>query len=647
MGSYELSLMSYLLEDFYQKFAKNLEESSYKNLFFAEEAPESCALNRHVRKNYRNTKLIAKELTKPNIKTSMAFKKTLSKHALNFSPKKYSQQVVDIISSTSYIKEKKMKKWLGFDAVTLFNKKIKSYTRRKQCTSALEYIKKHITSDKKLRVDSDVVSASAKVDSCFLKFSNKKPDYTFNYLSYFIKDKFGTEVQNTYELGLIKNFIKEKRYQKASFYIEHNIKKSNEKKLKNFVLKLNMLKTKLFKAQELNDLALANNIKIIGEHGFSKLSTPVFKEVILFYLTNKKYVEVIKTSSPVLVNSKKENKQIRQFAYFWRAVAYFNLGNISKAKNIFKTLYSENALSYYGVLSRYFVKSKDSLTFFAHTDKLLPTKKIFVDNKNVKTKNKINLVKALLRLNKTADASCEMRYFNHHRISNNKDLLEVSLLSYATGDWLLSVKSLLKLYDRLGTGGFHKDLLYILFPIKYSELVDKFSTKTSLDAYIIYSLIRQESVFNKRARSIAGARGVMQLMPRTARGEVRNMSSKYVSNTLKKKYKKRLRFKNSLFDPDLNITIGVHYLDRIYKKVDNLIWAIASYNAGPHKIKTWQKELKDENIFITIENIPYKETRNYVKFIMRNYFYYKELYSDKTVKKEQITTIIKNTVRNF
>ena len=117
------------------------------------------------------------------------------------------------------------------------------------------------------------------------------------------------------------------------------------------------------------------------------------------------------------------------------------------------------------------------------------------------------------------------------------------------------------------------------------------------------------------------------------------MSNNYLGRSVKKIYRKKLKFKKSLFDPKLNIALGVHYFKRINTRFNSVVWALAGYNAGPSRAKKWRGELLGKNIF-AIENIPYKETRNYIKFVMRNLFYYKNLYSDKNINKESVLSLL-------
>jgi hypothetical protein len=153
--------------------------------------------------------------------------------------------------------------------------------------------------------------------------------------------------------------------------------------------------------------------------------------------------------------------------------------------------------------------------------------------------------------------------------------------------------------------------LTYLYPTQYLSRLQKM--KSDFDPIIALSLIRQESAFNKNARSHVGARGLMQIMPNTG-----------------KRLHKKLRT-HQLYNPKLNIKIGTKYLKKLLKRYDdNLVYTLAAYNAGESRVKRWKKELfHDDAILENIEKIPFLETRKYVKLIFRNIFFYKLLGEDR------------------
>ncbi len=155
------------------------------------------------------------------------------------------------------------------------------------------------------------------------------------------------------------------------------------------------------------------------------------------------------------------------------------------------------------------------------------------------------------------------------------------------------------------------------FPLAYEEAVLSYAKSRKVDPYFVNGIIRQESLFDSQALSPAGARGLMQIMPATGK-------KLYPKTKLKKPFET-----DALFDPDLNIRLGVKYVSQLNKRFNkNGMHILISYNAGPHVLKKWLKRfghLSDQDVFI--ESIPYPETRRYVKHVLRNLGIYKALYS--------------------
>lgn len=145
------------------------------------------------------------------------------------------------------------------------------------------------------------------------------------------------------------------------------------------------------------------------------------------------------------------------------------------------------------------------------------------------------------------------------------------------------------------------------FPLAYSEHMVANSQQNNLDPAWAFAIARRESSFMADANSGAGARGLMQLMPGTAR----YLTKKKVS-------------KKTLYDPKQNTQLGTRYMRYLLDKMnDNPILATASYNAGWRRVKNWLPEQGSMPMDIWIETIPYKETRNYVKAVLS----YKQIYA--------------------
>lgn len=153
--------------------------------------------------------------------------------------------------------------------------------------------------------------------------------------------------------------------------------------------------------------------------------------------------------------------------------------------------------------------------------------------------------------------------------------------------------------------GYLDDVL-LRFPKAFDEEINHHASNEKIAPAWAFAIARRESSFMTDARSSAGARGLMQLMPNTA-----------------KSLRKGRVSRNYLLNADNNIELGTRYLKKLLdKNSGNQVLATAAYNAGPHRVKTWLKNLKAMPADIWIETIPFKETRNYVKSVLA----YQEIY---------------------
>ncbi|MDQ6970829.1 MAG: transglycosylase SLT domain-containing protein [Mariprofundus sp.] len=140
------------------------------------------------------------------------------------------------------------------------------------------------------------------------------------------------------------------------------------------------------------------------------------------------------------------------------------------------------------------------------------------------------------------------------------------------------------------------------FPMSYAKIVQSEAAKTGLQMASIWSIIRQESAFNQYAMSYVGAKGLMQLMPATARHVARKL---HMHKGMPK-----------LFSAAINIRLGASYLADMKQRFGSLALAAVAYNAGPHRVSTWLKRVPFESPIVWMELIPFNETRRYVQQVM-------------------------------
>ncbi len=206
------------------------------------------------------------------------------------------------------------------------------------------------------------------------------------------------------------------------------------------------------------------------------------------------------------------------------------------------------------------------------------------------------------------------------RRTTNRDYLHSLMTEYTkAGDYFRSATIADSVFEaervQSGMAG-SRTLWSYAFPQAFARYVIADSRKFGVSSSLIWSIMRGESGYREDIHSSAGAMGLMQLIPPTA---------KKIANGTVDDFNTQM-----LLSADTNIVLGTKYLKRLDSVMkQNLPLVIASYNAGPHHVLGWLKDFGDLEFDEFIEHIPYLETRNYVKKVMRNYFIYESLYNGK------------------
>ncbi len=154
--------------------------------------------------------------------------------------------------------------------------------------------------------------------------------------------------------------------------------------------------------------------------------------------------------------------------------------------------------------------------------------------------------------------------------------------------------------------------LKLIYPVLFENMINSNAKALKRSPYLFLSLIREESHFNKNAKSQAGAIGLSQLLKTTAEF----VEKKPISA-------------QTLLNEEENIKIGIKYFNYLYEIYNSEYLAILAYNAGPGNVNKWLKDTDNPEIDAFIENIPFLETKNYIKKILRSYWIYINIYSSK------------------
>lgn len=159
-------------------------------------------------------------------------------------------------------------------------------------------------------------------------------------------------------------------------------------------------------------------------------------------------------------------------------------------------------------------------------------------------------------------------------------------------------------------------ILKIIYPKKFENIVSAYSQNYDVDENLIYSVIKAESNFSTEATSHKGAIGLMQIMEETAKDVIRQNNLDIDSRDVR----------NELLKVDKNINVGTKYLSTLLQKYQCKELALAAYNAGIGTVDNWIDKGIIKSDGSDVENIPFKETNQYVRKILNYYKVYDKIY---------------------
>lgn len=306
-----------------------------------------------------------------------------------------------------------------------------------------------------------------------------------------------------------------------------------------------------------------------------------------------------------------------KFRYqFWLAKSHQNLNQKAEAETLFKTLIDEDSLGYYGLIA------------YREIQKPLPKinggraiASVQIMEPRVRGLIQQDYIEWLISVNERDVAK---RYLDHimglykeEKASVNLVGLQNILEYYArAGDYL-------SLFIQLGRlPKEQKEQLIsrspqLIFPTPYHDQVKKAAARYGVSTEFIYAIMRQESAFNPYARSHMDAFGLMQMIPQLAAKTAQQSGVEYSTA-------------NDLYKPEVSIPLGAYHLRQLWERFNgNFILAVASYNASEKAINGWINSRYRGNTLEFIEDIPYEETKGYIKLVTRNLVFYQTLESQK------------------
>lgn len=295
-------------------------------------------------------------------------------------------------------------------------------------------------------------------------------------------------------------------------------------------------------------------------------------------------------------------------ATYWSARALLKAGDPESAGERLRELVAANPVSYYGM------RAADLLGEATWHAALAPSPGTGAEAVR-EVANAMIRVEVLRELEIHEAIAFELERVQRHFRTRETALYALAEALNARGEILIGIQLGREIQRRAGT--WNERLLRIVYPFPYQERIVAESKKNGLDPFFVAGLIRQESMFNARAVSPAGAIGLMQVMPSTGKRLARKAGLRQVSA-------------QQLKDPDLNIRLGTIFLADLLAEYDRKVAdALAAYNAGPTRMARWRNFPEYGDVELFTERIPFDETRDYVKVVQQNARIYAALYGGK------------------
>lgn len=320
---------------------------------------------------------------------------------------------------------------------------------------------------------------------------------------------------------------------------------------------------------------------------------------------------------------------------YWRARVLENSNDIKQAEDLYKKLLETHSDDIYGNFIAFrhpqLIASKSNREknfqniHQVEQETWVQGKSLSLLGNDFKYKEKINNLIQLFRIKMYTDVADGLKTLNLSKLSL-EELAIVSALSKYVGAYYVEQKSARKYILKLIPNAVnwyqitkHQDNLNMIwksyYPKAYETLVFKVADVLTIDPFFILSIMRMESYYNEKSLSYVGARGLMQIMPYTALQIAKRIGHDDFEL-------------DAMWNPKVNIVYGGWYLSFLLEYYhDNPILAAAAYNAGPFAVNAWVERCDGCEFDEFIESIPYRETRGYVKNVVKSLVRYHRIYA--------------------
>ncbi|GAG68591.1 unnamed protein product, partial [marine sediment metagenome] len=308
-------------------------------------------------------------------------------------------------------------------------------------------------------------------------------------------------------------------------------------------------------------------------------------------------------------------------ALYWKGKILENMGSDEEAKIAYEKLIREYPLSYY---AERIIEQRSDISFVwpvsvSEKEDFINLEEFLKKYDKIEGKGQLSLLKAELfeEISFYKESIVELREALNHKSGNIFLLFRLSSLYKKNKDYYDSLNYTEIIFNYLED---NQQLEYLplelwqsLYPVYFEDTIREYTLKYEIDPLLVLATIREESRFNTWDESVAGARGLMQIIFSTGEWIAQKLNIEDFNDDM-------------LFVPDINIDLGCWYINYLKERfLNDPILIISGYNAGPGTTSKWLKQYDRSDLDNFVENVPYSETREHIKKVIKSYQMYKRL----------------------
>lgn len=329
--------------------------------------------------------------------------------------------------------------------------------------------------------------------------------------------------------------------------------------------------------------------------------------LLAWNLKNNKQIELSFEKMKDLASKAKQFESETSYykSLYWQAEILKTLGKNEEAKELLEKIANENKFGYYGRLSLLTTNPDSYLTTLENVPQ--ETYDVGINP------SEVNTINVLTKIKETEILGDYLAYLWIKIGASNRKKLETKIQFvtwYHEGELYKENQQLIEIFDKDTKEQLLKKIPNYMYPQPHVSVVYDYYKKFKIAPEMVYSIMRQESLFDKKARSLAEAYGLLQLLPRVA-ARYQQSTGIYFAKP------------DELFLPEKIIPLGMAHMRGLEKAFeDSLLLTASSYNAGVSPTCGWLKSRFNGNVYEFIEDIPYQETETYTKLVFRNLSFY-------------------------